>query len=89
MIEDKIVQLEKRIEELEKEANNPDFRKWRVFDSVTDQFSPITGASQQIGFFGTPKIAKQTITGSRGGNVALASLLTKLAALGLIVDSSS
>jgi hypothetical protein len=65
------------------------FRKWRSFDSVTDQYSPVTGASQQIGFYGTPKIAKQTVTGSRGGNAALASLLTKLAALGLITDSSS
>jgi hypothetical protein len=30
-----------------------------------------------------------TVTGSRGGNVALASLLTQLATLGLITDSSS
>jgi hypothetical protein len=30
-----------------------------------------------------------TVTGSRGGNAALASLLTQLAALGLIVDSTT
>jgi hypothetical protein len=30
-----------------------------------------------------------TITGSRGGNAALASLLTALASLGLIVNSTS
>lgn len=47
------------------------------------------GPSGEIGFFGTSMIAKQTVTGSRGGNVALASLLTALAAYGLIVDSSS
>jgi hypothetical protein len=34
-------------------------------------------------------IVKPTVTGSRGGNAALADLLTKLASLGLIVDSSS
>jgi hypothetical protein len=34
-------------------------------------------------------VAKQTVTGSRGGNAALASMLTALATLGLIVDSST
>lgn len=33
--------------------------------------------------------AKLVITGSRGGNAALASLLTKLAEAGLITDSTS
>jgi hypothetical protein len=42
-----------------------------------------------IGFYATAPIAKPTITGSRGGNVALASLLTELANLGLITDSTS
>lgn len=41
-----------------------------------------------IGFNVTP-VAKQTVTGSRGGNAALADLLTKLANLGLITDSTS
>lgn len=34
-------------------------------------------------------IGRQTITGSRGGNAALASLLTALAAFGLITDSTT
>lgn len=42
-----------------------------------------------LGFFGTANIAKPTVTGSRGGNAALASALTQLAALGLITDSST
>ena len=42
------------------------------------------------GFFGaTPPAAKPAVAGSRGGNAALASLLTALAAYGLITDSSS
>lgn len=42
-----------------------------------------------IGFYNTAPVAKQTVTGSRGGNAALASLLTALATSGLITDSSS
>lgn len=44
---------------------------------------------QNVGFYGTSPAAKQTVTGSRGGNAALASLLTALAAIGLITDSST
>ncbi len=42
-----------------------------------------------IGVFGTAPTTKKTVTGSRGGNAALASLLTQLAAYGLITDSST
>ena len=42
-----------------------------------------------LGFFNTAETTKQTVTGSRGANAALASLLTALANYGLIVDSSS
>jgi hypothetical protein len=41
------------------------------------------------GFNGTSPVAKPTITGSRGGNAALASLLTALAATGLLTDGTS
>jgi hypothetical protein len=46
-------------------------------------------AGVKMGFFGTNPIIKPTVTGSRGGNAALASLLTQLAALGLVIDSST
>lgn len=43
-----------------------------------------------IGFFtGSGGVTKRTVTGSRGGNVALTSLLTALAQYGLIVNSST
>lgn len=42
-----------------------------------------------IGFFNTTPIAKPTVTGSRGANAALASLLTNLASYGLLTDSST
>jgi hypothetical protein len=42
-----------------------------------------------LGFFNTTPVAKPTVSGSRGGNAALADLLTELATLGLITDSTS
>ena len=42
-----------------------------------------------VGFHAASPIAKPTVTGSRGSNAALASLLTALASYGLITDSSS
>ncbi len=45
--------------------------------------------SGNVGFYGTSAVAKPSVTGSRAGNAALASLLTSLASQGLITDSSS
>jgi hypothetical protein len=42
-----------------------------------------------VGFHGTSPVAKPSIAGSRGGNAALADLLTKLAATGLIADTTT
>lgn len=49
----------------------------------------LDGSGNKLGFHGATSVAQQTVTGSRGGNAALASLLTKLATLGLIVDGTS
>jgi hypothetical protein len=49
----------------------------------------MTIRDQCIGFYGSDGTSKQTVTGSKGGNAALASLLTKLANLGLITDSTT
>jgi hypothetical protein len=42
-----------------------------------------------MGFFAATPVAKPTVTGSKGGNAALGSLLTALANLGLVTDSTS
>lgn len=42
-----------------------------------------------IGFFSTAPIAKPTVTGAKGGNAALESLVTQLANLGLITNSTT
>lgn len=42
-----------------------------------------------VGFYGTSPITKPTATGSKSGNAALASLMTALANLGLVTDSTT
>jgi hypothetical protein len=42
-----------------------------------------------IGVNGTTPPAKPTVTGSKGANAALASLITALVAYGLVTDSTS
>jgi hypothetical protein len=46
-------------------------------------------AGDTLKFHGGTGATQQTVTGSRGGNAALADLLTKLATLGLIVDGTT
>lgn len=43
----------------------------------------------KVGFLGATPIARQTVTGSRASNAALASLLTALESFGLITDSTT
>lgn len=49
----------------------------------------IASVDDELGFYGGSTTQKPTVTGSRGGNAALASLLTSLAALGLITDDTT
>ena len=67
---------------------------WNVAASTSLDFqyngtSRIKVDGTGLGFFAATPAAKPTVTGSRGANAALASLLTALATLGLITDSSS
>ncbi|MGW0552554.1 hypothetical protein [Streptomyces altiplanensis] len=43
----------------------------------------------KMGFGGAAAVTRPAVTGSRGGNVALGSLITALATLGLITDSTT
>lgn len=45
--------------------------------------------SGNVGFYGTTPAAKPTVSGAKGSNAALGSLLTALSSLGLITDSTS
>lgn len=48
-----------------------------------------SGAAAMLGFFGAAAVAKPTVTGAKGGNAALTSLMTALANLGLVTDSTT
>lgn len=64
-------------------------------DGMTIQNFGATGmkfggsATQKYGFWGATPIVRPTVTGSRGANVALASLITAMANAGLCVDSTT
>lgn len=49
----------------------------------------LDGDANTLGFHGATPTAQQTVTGIRDSNAALANLLTALATLGLIVDSTT
>lgn len=48
-----------------------------------------SGTAAMLGVLGAGAAVRQTVTGSRGGNAALASLLTAMATFGWITDSST
>lgn len=47
------------------------------------------GATPGVGFFGTSPVGKLTISGAKGGNVALANLITQLASMGILTDTTT
>jgi hypothetical protein len=56
---------------------------------ATTPISQSASGGLRLGFYGSNPVAKPTVTGSRGGNAALASLLTALASQGLITNSTT
>lgn len=49
----------------------------------------VGNATDEVGFYNANPVAKPTVTGSRGGNAALTSLISALASLGLVTDSTT
>lgn len=85
-------------------ANSVGFRNWQAAlgqDIVAtgragknislnaDHINLGVASSQGIGHYGHATATQLTVGGSRGGNAALASLLTQLAANGIIIDTST
>jgi hypothetical protein len=60
-----------------------------IFGNATIEVHTGVKFLSTTGFNNTNPIAKPTITGSRAGNAALASLLTALANYGLVTDSTT
>lgn len=71
--------------------------KLEPFSSLVTKLQQVGGsgtefirfADNSMGFFGAAGGSRPTITGSRGGNVALANTLANLAALGLVTDATT
>jgi hypothetical protein len=66
-------------------------RVWNVWDTAAREVmrGEADGAGPRVGFLGAAAVARPSVTGSRGGNAALASLLAALANLGLITDNTT
>lgn len=62
--------------------------EWTTDDSVIVSLM-FRHLGSTLGFYGATATTKPTVSGSRGGNAALASLLTALATLGLITDTTT
>jgi len=61
-----------------------------LFEVRSDGWTLVNPAGGRLGFYGSGTGAtKGSVTGARGGNAALASLLTILAQYGLVTDSST
>jgi hypothetical protein len=58
-------------------------------NSTTAPNTKLQMSTTGMGFNGTAPIAKPTVTGAKGGNAALTSLMTALANYGLVTDSTS
>ncbi|MGE5650949.1 MAG: hypothetical protein ACM34A_12200 [Bacillota bacterium] len=94
--EAQIVELRKQVEDLRltveslsSDARIAELRKQA--DEISIQLAMDVDQSAQVGEIRKrlKDIAKPTVTGSRGANAALASLLTSLANYGLITDSTT
>lgn len=68
---------------------NFSFSSWDGTNTLNYVTAAEVSGAAGIGFYTSTPVAKQTVYGSRGSNAALASLLTALANLGLIYDSTS
>ncbi|MFC8494725.1 hypothetical protein ACFUJU_28815 [Streptomyces sp. NPDC057235] len=74
-------------------ARDTTLRRTGVNELTASGSLVVTSALRHLGttagFFGAAAISKPTVTGSRGGNVALGSVISKLAELGLVIDNTT
>jgi hypothetical protein len=66
-------------------------RAWNAWDTAAREVmrGEATGSAPAVGFLGAAAQTRPSVTGSRGGNAGLASLLAALANLGLITDNTT
>jgi hypothetical protein len=56
---------------------------------VGQQVTTVSGSGGTLGFYGATPALKPTVAGSKGANAALGSLITALATLGLVTDTTT
>ena len=57
--------------------------------SNPDGYTVGPNSTDLIAFYGATPVAKITVTGSKGANAALTSLMAALVSLGLVIDTTS
>lgn len=65
-----------------------DSTKLAVFQTGANK-QIVVGGGAGLGFYGQTPAGKQTVSGSKGGNAALASLMSALSSIGLFTDSTT
>jgi hypothetical protein len=63
------------------------FNQWKN-GSALEVMRFESGTTAMLGFYGHAASVQPTVTGLKGGNAALGSLLTALSGMGLVIDSS-
>jgi hypothetical protein len=71
------------------ENGNSGVGGWPIYFATGGVVRMTIGGAGQMGFFGGSAVAKPTVSGSKGGNAALTSLMNALAALGLVTDTTT
>ena len=62
---------------------------WHSAPNTSDGAVEGRTTASKVAFFGGTPVVKPTVTGSKGANAALTSLMTALVALGLVIDTTS
>lgn len=91
-VDDSIDNIEETLDELMAQLGwvySPGFTPRILSTVIVEADGAFRHLSTKLGFYGVTAITKPTVTGVRDGNTALASLLTELQNLGLIIDNTT
>lgn len=64
------------------------FRYYRQYN-LTELIGQVKVGTTNVGFYGANPVAKPTVTGAKGGNAALTSLIAALVSMGQITDTTT
>jgi hypothetical protein len=72
-------------------SDNYSTTTWQILSSTGEVLigGPLNHDGTTIGFYGATPVTKPTVSGAKGGNAALTSLMTALANLGIVTNSTT